>query len=107
MTAYAVKHLPDEHGDVTKSYKKIRKAPFSFTSKRYESEMAASNNYIYVIQREKIGRETIYKLAYRFRCSASYQLAGGEKWFGLYQHKNTVKYGEDACLPLCQHISRL
>lgn len=100
MSSYAVRHLPEDLGDVTTLYKKIKKIPFSYTSKAFEAEMASNNNYIYVIQREKIGRETFYKLAYRYRCSAFHKAAGNGKWLGQFDFKNTVKYGEDSELEI-------
>ena len=100
MSSFVVRHLPEELGEVTSIYKKIRKTPFSFTSKKHEAETAATGKYIYVIEREKLGKNIIYKLAYRYQCSACFKPAGSNKWLDKFSYKNTVEYGVEADLQL-------
>ena len=100
MSSYVVRHLPEELGDVTTIFKKVKKAPFSFTSKKHEAEVAATGKYIYVVEREKSGRDIIYKLAYRYKCTAVFKPAGSAKWLDQFNFKNTVKYGEESELQL-------
>lgn len=102
MSSFAVRHLPEDLGDVTTLFKKIKKVPFSYTSKVFEAEMAAENNFIYVIQRDKVGREVSYKLAYRYRCSAVHRAAGSGKWLDQFEFKNTVEYGADSELQILE-----
>lgn len=100
MSSFVVRHLPEELGNVKGIYKKIRKTPFSFTSKKHEAEMAATGKYIYVIEREESGKDIIYKLAYRYKCSACFKPAGSHKWLNKFNFKNTVEYGEEPDLQL-------
>jgi hypothetical protein len=100
MSSYVVRHLPEDLGDVTTVFKQIKKVPFSYTSKNHEAEMASHGEFIYVVQREKVGREVVYKLAYRYRCTAVHRMAGSGKWLDIFEFKNTVEYGEDGQLKL-------
>ncbi len=99
MSSYIVAHLSEEQGPVENIYKEIRKVPFSYTNKKNEAEMASEGSYIYVIEKEKEGRKSIFKLAYRYKCTECFRKAGG-KWLGKFDYKNTVKYEEDGELKL-------
>ncbi|WP_350997705.1 hypothetical protein [Shewanella sp. TB7-MNA-CIBAN-0143] len=102
MSSFVVRHLPEELGDVTSIYKSVKKTPFSYTSKKHEAEKAATGKYIYVIEREKSGKNIIYKLAYRYKCSACFKPAGTNKWLEKFDFKNTVEYGSEADLQLLE-----
>ncbi len=99
MSSYTVRHLPEEQGAVTSIYKEVRKVPFSYTTKKNEAEQASEGSYIYVIEREKVGRKIFFKLAYGYRCTECFKKAGG-KWLGKFDYKNTVEYEKDGDLQL-------
>ena len=100
MSSFVVRHLPEDIGAVTSIYKEVRKTPSSYTSRKHEAEMASEGAFIYVIEREKAGRKNVYKLAYCYKCSEIFKKAGGSKWLGQFDFKNTVKYGNDSELRL-------
>ena len=100
MSSFAVRHLPEDIGAVTSIYKDVRKTPFSYTSKKHEAEMASKGVFIYVIEREKSGRNIVYKLAYCYKCSEIFKKTGGSKWLDQFDFKNTVEYGKDSELRL-------
>ena len=99
MSSYIVGHLPEDQGPVTSIYKEVRKVPFSYTSKKNEAELAAEGSYVYVIEKEKVGKRNVFKLAYSYKCTECFRKAGG-KWLGIFDYKNTVKYEEDGELKL-------
>jgi hypothetical protein len=99
MSSYIVRHLPEEQGPVISIYSEVRKVPFSYTSKKNEAKLASEGSYVYVIEREKVGRKIIYKLAYRYKCTECFRKAGG-KWLGKFDYKNTVEYEKDGELKL-------
>ena len=100
MSSFIFRHLPEDLGDVISLYKKIKKEPFSYTSKDNESNLATRGEFIYVVERRLDGKEVSYYLAYRYRCSARFKKAGRDKWLDQFDYKNTVEHGKDPELTL-------
>jgi hypothetical protein len=96
VPAYAVKHLVDEWGPRSSTMKKVKKTPYSFTSKEPEATDAASGNFVYVIEvRMEKGART-YWLGYKYQAYEKVRPAGGGLWEGKFKFKNSAKFAEPA-----------
>ena len=91
--AYAIKHLEKEYGPLANLIKKIKKQPFSLTSKKAAAEDAATGKFIYVIEVLRDKSITSYRLGYKYKATECFTAAGGALWEGTFKYKNTVKYG--------------
>lgn len=97
MSAYAVKHLVQDHGPLAAMMRDVRRAPFSFTSNEPEASEAALGNDIYVIEvRAEAKGARSFWLGYKYRAYEKYPPAGNGLWRERFKFKNAGRAGERA-----------
>jgi hypothetical protein len=96
VPAYAVKHLVDERGPLSKIMKRVKQTPYSLTSKEPEATDAAAGSFVYVIEVRVQGGLRTYWLGYRYRAFEKVRPAGGGLWEGKYKFKNSAQFAEPA-----------
>lgn len=96
MPAYAVKHLVDEWGPRSTTMRKVKKTPYSFTSKEPEATDAAFGNFVYVIEVRLDKGVRTYWLGYKYQAYEKVRPAGGGLWEGKFKFKNSAKFAEPA-----------
>jgi hypothetical protein len=95
LSAYAVKHMAQDHGPLATTMKDVRRAPFSFTSNEPEASEAALGNDIYVIEvRSEPKGARSYWLGYKYRAYEKYPPAGNGLWRERFKYKNAGRPGE-------------
>jgi hypothetical protein len=89
MTAFAVKHIVEDQGPLASIMKKVRKDPYSYTSKEPEASQACYGGDIYVIEVRGAGKSArTYWLGYKYRAYEKYMRPGGALWPGDFKFKN-------------------
>lgn len=96
MPAYAVKHMVEKHGPLSKIMKDVRRTPHSYTSKETEATDAARGGDVYVIEVRATGSRRTYALGYRYRAREKFALAGGRLWKDEFKFKNSAIPGAPA-----------
>lgn len=96
MKAFAVKHIANEQGPLSRVLVSAKKQPYSLTNKKNEAEEAAKGNFVYLIEVLRESGETTYRLGYKFRSSDVHQRAGSALWEDQFKYKNTVSYGSNS-----------
>jgi hypothetical protein len=92
MPAFAVKHIVDHLGPLSKVMKQVKKAPYSYASNEPEATNAALGNDIYVIEvRAEPKGSSSFWLGYKFKAFEKYPPAGGGKWLERFSFKNAAK----------------
>lgn len=97
MCAYAVRHIVAEHGPLAPMMKRVRTAPYSYTSSEPEATQAALGELVYVIEvrGEPRGPRSFW-LGYQYRAYEKYPPAGGGLWLAQFRFKNTSRPCEQA-----------
>jgi hypothetical protein len=76
--------------------RKVKKTPYSFTSKEPDATEAASGNFVYVIEvRVEKGVRSFW-LGYKYQAYEKVRPAGGGLWEGKFKFKNSAKFAEPA-----------
>lgn len=96
MPSFVVKHVIDELGPLSSIMSEVKVTPHSYTSKKHQATSAAKGNYIYVIEVNRKGGKTSYKLGYKYRAHESFTLTGSSMWKGQFKFKNSAVPGEPA-----------
>lgn len=96
MPAYAVKHLAQDRGPLSKLMKRVKETPYSFTSKEPEATDAAGGSFIYVIEVRQDHGVRSFWLGYKYRAYEKVRPAGGSLWEGKFKFKNSARWGEPA-----------
>jgi len=97
MAAFAVKHIVEDLGPLSKVMKQVRKAPYSYASNEPEASNAALGNDIYVIEvRAEAKGARSFWLGYKFRAFEKYPPAGGGRWLEQFKFKNAARACEQA-----------
>jgi hypothetical protein len=92
-----VKHIAAEHGPLAPMMKRVRTAPYSYTSNEPEASQAALGNFIYVIEvRGEARGPRSFWLGYKYRAYEKYPPAGGGRWLEHFKFKNASRPCEPA-----------
>jgi hypothetical protein len=75
--------------------KEIRKTPYSYTSKHGIANEAAKGNFVYVIEVHREGGITSYCLAYKYKATEAFKLAGA-RWMDEFIYKKSSTPGDMA-----------
>lgn len=76
--------------------RKVKKTPYSLTSKEAEALGAASGNFVYVIEVRVEKGARSYWLGYKYQAYEMVRPAGGGLWEGKFKFKNSAKFAEPA-----------
>ncbi|HWI81152.1 hypothetical protein [Ramlibacter sp.] len=97
MPAFAVKHIVEDQGLLTRIMKDVRRTPYSYASCEPEASDAALGNIVYVIEvRGEPKSPRSFWLGYKYRAFEKYPPAGGGLWRERFKFKNAARPMERA-----------
>ena len=92
MPAYAVKHVVEDHGPLSKIMKEVRSRPYSFTSNEPEASAASSGGDVFVVEVHALaGGRRSYRLGYKYRAYEKDSPAGGGLWRDRFKYRNAAR----------------
>lgn len=91
MPAFAVKHIVDTQGPLSRIMRQVRKSPHSYTSNEPEASMAANGGDVYVIEVRVEKAVRSFWLGYMYRAYEKYPPAGGGLWREKFKFKNAAR----------------
>lgn len=97
VSAFAVKHVVEDHGLLARIMKDVRRTPYSYAVNDPEATEASLGSDVYVIEvrgEHKCPRS--YWLGYKYRAYEKYPRAGGGLWRDHFKFKNAARPMERA-----------